>query len=417
MIHECNGVDHRLESYAARDRRLLALVESFNRRLVASLQQGADLSKVLAALDPDPARYTWVDEGGGLVEAVLEEAESELAAAPRLPGFRSVTSSVLHATLPAARPALATAPDGSGLVAWIEWEQHAGERVVGLPVDASGSATGEPCAVSGPLGDCLRPSVAFDGDGTGWIFFGLRRDDEVGVWCSRLSASGFSEAELVSTTPHPSFNQEVVRHDDGSLECCWQGYRDGRFGIFARRQRKGGFGETRLISSESDRNVWDPAIAADGKGTVAHAWTTYGEQGYQTSLLVRRKGEAPHRQTLRAPARTRSIRASPSTGTARSGARTTQWRSAVTEDRDPRGFVRGRRWSCPAGRGPARMGEPFRATSRRTSGPRSSWCASPAPKAMPRAREPSAQARSSRRPACRVSPRPRTDRSPSPTGA
>ena len=301
MIHECNGVDHRLESYAARDRRLLALVESFSRRLVASLQQGADLSKVLAALDPDPARYTWVDEGGGLVEAVLEEAESELAAAPRLPGFRSLTSSVLPATLPAARPALATAPDGSGLVAWIEWEEHSGERVVGLPVDASGSATGEPCVVSGPLGDCLRPSVAFDGDGTGWIFFGLRRDDEVGVWCSRLSGGGFSEAELVSTTPHPSFNQEVVRHDDGSLECCWQGYRDGRFGIFARRQRKGGFGETRLISSESDRNVWDPAIAADGKGTVAHAWTTYGEEGYQTSLLVRRKGEGPHRETLRAP--------------------------------------------------------------------------------------------------------------------
>ena len=87
MIHECNGVDHRLESYAARDRRLLALVESFSRRLVASLQQGADLSKVLAALDPDPARYTWVDEGGGLVEAVLEEAESELAARHAYPDF------------------------------------------------------------------------------------------------------------------------------------------------------------------------------------------------------------------------------------------------------------------------------------------------------------------------------------------
>ena len=289
--------------------------------------------------------------------------------------------------------------------------------MVGLPVDASGSATGEPCAVSGPLGDCLRPSVAFDGDGTGWIFFGLRRDDEVGVWCSRLSGGGFSEAELVSTTPHPSFNQEVVRHDDGSLECCWQGYRDGRFGIFARRQRKGGLGETRLISSESDRNVWDPAIAATARAPSPTPGPRTASRATKPHYWSVEKGEGPHRETLRAPARTRSIRASPSTGTARSGARTTPWRSAVTEDRDRRGFVRGRRWSCLAGPGLARTGEPFRATSPRTSGPRSSWCGSPAPKAMPRARERSAQARSSRRPACHVSPRPWTDRSPSRTGA
>ena len=55
-----------------------ALVESFSRRLVASLQQGADLSKVLAALDPDPGplhlgrRGRWPRRGcprGGRVRA------------------------------------------------------------------------------------------------------------------------------------------------------------------------------------------------------------------------------------------------------------------------------------------------------------------------------------------------------------
>ena len=131
MMHECNGEDHRLATYAARDRRLLALVESFNRRLVAALDRGADLTKVLAALDPDPARYTWVDEGGGLVESLLEEAETELAAAPLLPGFGRLASSGLSTSLPSARPAVATAPDGRALVAWIEWTEHEGERVVG----------------------------------------------------------------------------------------------------------------------------------------------------------------------------------------------------------------------------------------------------------------------------------------------
>ena len=267
-------------------------MESFNRRFVAALERGADLTKVLAALDPDPTRYTWVDEGGGLVESLLEEAEAELAAAPLLPGFHSLASSELSTSMPSARPAVATAPDGRVLLAWIEWTEHEGERVVAVALDSSGRPLGEPQQLSGPLTDCLRPSVGFDGDGAGWVFFGLRRNDEVGVWHSRLSGGRFSNPELFSTTAHPSFNQEVIRHGDGTLECCWQGYRAGRFGIFTRRQGPNGFGDTELLSEQWERNVWDPTIAADGAGSFAYAWTTYGERGYQTTLALRHRGEA-----------------------------------------------------------------------------------------------------------------------------
>ncbi|MHB8506033.1 MAG: hypothetical protein ACYDEN_10015, partial [Acidimicrobiales bacterium] len=160
MVHECDGHDHRLETYAGRDRRLLTLVEAFNRRLVDAFAGGRDLTEVLAALDPDPARYTWVDEGGGIVHAVLADAESVLASAPALPGFRLLPAATLPTAAPAARPAVAAAPDGGLLVAWVEWVEHQGERVVAVRTGADGGATGEPQVHSGPLRDSQRPSVA-----------------------------------------------------------------------------------------------------------------------------------------------------------------------------------------------------------------------------------------------------------------
>jgi hypothetical protein len=299
---ECDGHDHRFDSYAASDRRLLGLVQAFNRRLVDAAGRGADLTNVFAALDPDPARYTWVDEGGGIVEAVLAEAEAELASAPSLEGFRLLSSQALGTRRPAARPAVATAPDGRQLLCWVEWTEHVGEQVVAVMTDETGRPLSEPQAVSGDLGDCLRPSAAFDGGGTGYVFFGFRRKGHVGVFFSRSSGGGWSAPALVSTTPHPSFNQEVVRHPDGRLECCWQGYDDGRFRIYSRRQiGRAGFGGTRLLSADGERNVWDPTIAVDGSGRSCHAWTTYGEGGYETALLLGEPGRQGHRRLIAAP--------------------------------------------------------------------------------------------------------------------
>jgi hypothetical protein len=62
VIHECDSGDHRLESYALGDRRLLEAVAAFDRELVAGFASGLDLTAALAALDPDPARYTWIKE-------------------------------------------------------------------------------------------------------------------------------------------------------------------------------------------------------------------------------------------------------------------------------------------------------------------------------------------------------------------
>jgi hypothetical protein len=292
-MHECDGRDHHFESYSETDRRLLARVGEFNQALVEAMDAGIDVSAVLDALDPDPARYTWVDEGGGLVGTVLADAEKLLAAAPAHPGHRLLGSVALPVQHAAARPALARAPDGTCVVAWIEWSPGEGEEVFAMRTDRLGEPLEDPRAISGAPADCLRPSVACDGEGVPFVFFGQRRAGAVAVYRSQLARGGWSDPELTSTTGHPSFNQEVVRHLDGHLECCWQGFGDGRFGIYASRQESSAsWSRAELLSEEHgpDRNVWDPAIVPYGEGGSAYAWTGYGEGGYETAILLRRTG-------------------------------------------------------------------------------------------------------------------------------
>lgn len=302
-MHECDGRDHRLETYTATERQLLARVEEFNLALVEAMDRGLDVSAVFDALDPDPARYTWVDEGGGLVGTVLTDAEKILSHAPALPGHRLLGSVAMPVSRPSARPAVAKAPDGSCVVAWIEWSEGDGEQVMVVKTNKLGEPLEDPQAVSGPPADCLRPSVTCDGDGVPFVFFGLRRPGGVAVYRSQLAAGGWRGPELTSTTGHPSFNQEVVRHADGRLECCWQGYRDGRFGIYSSRQRTSGtWSEAQLLSEENgrERNVWDPALASYGEGGSAYAWTSYGLGGYETAVLVREPGRTDARFRIQA---------------------------------------------------------------------------------------------------------------------
>ncbi|MGH9059438.1 MAG: hypothetical protein ACRDZY_08010, partial [Acidimicrobiales bacterium] len=293
----CDGADHWLDSYSGDERRLLVEVEELNRALMGAADAGLDISAVLDALDPDPARYTWVDEGGGVAGAFVARAGKLLADAPALAGHRLVDSEVLASDHASSRPALAVRADGAVVVAWVEWVEGRGDQVVASVLGPDGrprAGAPAPAVVSGDLADCLRPSAVWDREGRPWAFFG-RRDPGAGVavWCTRLEGGAWTGPERVSTTSHPSFNQEVAAHDDGSLECCWQGYAAGRFGVLTRAFRDGAWGETEQLGrgGTDERNVWDPVVAGLPGGGSAYAWTTYGPGGYRTAVLVRRPGQ------------------------------------------------------------------------------------------------------------------------------
>ncbi|MDQ3404934.1 MAG: DUF3604 domain-containing protein [Actinomycetota bacterium] len=252
--------------------------------MAAAIEDGRDVSAIEPLIDPDPLRYMWVDEGGGRIGEFLERAEAALDSAQSLPGHLRAQGRPVRSSGTAARPSVAAAPDGRVLHTWIEWEKGAGDRVLAL-LSTGPDFTGEPEVLSADAADCFRPTAFFDAEGRAWVCYARADDTEVRVWCRRRDTDGWGPEELVSTTTHPSFNQEVTAHADGSVEVCWQAPLDRRFGIYARRWRAGAWERTRLVSAGADGNVWDPSVAAVPGGGTVYAWCEYSAGSYR--IMVR----------------------------------------------------------------------------------------------------------------------------------
>ena len=299
--HGCTADHHRGE-YTERQRADLDLVLAFNHRLSRAIDDSIDITGVIGVLDPDPLRYMWVDEGGGQIPAQLEKATAVLDAAPRLVGQSRGAAAVLSGSRNAARPTIA-ARGATTLVAWLEWQEGRGDRLVA-------ALAGEVATVVKGPEDLFRPTAAITADGTPWLLFGRSVGGQVGVWACHLSAGSWTAPEPVSGTDGPSFNQEVLAHPDGSLHVCWQGrvaeaegagasqrapaseertkpgsrpFHGDRFGIFARRWSDGTWSEPVWVSEGVASNVWDPTltVCADGQ---AYAWSEYVDNSYAVAL-------------------------------------------------------------------------------------------------------------------------------------
>jgi len=282
----CGGLDHDIGDYTIQQRADLDVVLGFNRRISEAINQGLDVLETEEFLDPDPLRYMWVDEGQGRVAEVIAEAHVLLGRAPHLEGHQRLGVRITQGSSRAARPSIATARDGSRLTVWVEWIPDEGDVVRAL-FDAPHGGPSLPAVVSADVADVFRPTALITAAGAPWVFWGRSRAGLVGVWASTLGSEGWSEPVLVSTSEHPSFNQEVVAHEDGSIELCWQGRQKERFGIFSRSHTNGAWGPTTLVSAGVEANVWDPSIAAFADGSAAFAWSEYRDGAYR--VVVRKR--------------------------------------------------------------------------------------------------------------------------------
>jgi len=283
-VRHCCGVDHHSGDYTSRQRADLALVLAFNRRMADAIDDCRDVATVEDLLDPDPLRYMWVDEGAGRIPEFLARADAALAVSQRLPGHQRVESTSVDVRGSAARPTVATGPDGQVLHAWLEWEPGIGDRVVALR--AVGNGAGQPETLVSDPADCFRPTAVVDRAGRSWVAYGRSVDGAVSVRCRRYEDGRWSPEEQVSDTAHPSFNQELVAHDDGSVEICWQGRVAGRFAVFARSWQDG-WADTRQVSLGSETNVWDPAVSSLSGSGSAYAWTEYQGGSYRVVVRTR----------------------------------------------------------------------------------------------------------------------------------
>lgn len=285
-LTSCCGLDHYEEHYTVRQRLDLDRVLALNRRLATAIDECVDLTMVQTILDPDPLRYMWVDEGGGRLAEYLAAADEALGAAPLLHGHRRFPSHAVCGPRSAARPAVAAASDGRVLHVWIEWEEGAGERVFVALAD-SPTAEAAPVALTTEPSDCFRPSAVFDAAGAPWVCYGRSENGQVDVWAHRFHADdGWGPVERVSSTGHPSFNQEIAAHDDGHLEVVWQAPFGAGFGIWSRCWRDGRWSGARLVSADAAGNAWDPAVAARPDGGSSYAWSEYTGGSYRVVVCT-----------------------------------------------------------------------------------------------------------------------------------
>jgi hypothetical protein len=285
MAHMCGGLDHHLGDYTDQQRADLEVVLAFNRRMSDAINEGLDTQETEAFLDPDPLRYMWVDEGEGRIGRVIAEAHELLNRATHLAGHQRRGVRVTEGSTRAARPSIATSASGTRLTSWVEWVPGEGDVVQALYEEPGRPA--RPAVVSGGCSDVFRPTAVITSDGIPWVFYGSSNPKQVGVWATTPLGDSWSEPEQVSTTEHPSFNQEVLARSDGTLELCWQGRHSGRFAVFTRRHCDGVWGPTEMVNEGVEANVWDPSIAGFPDGSTAFAWSEYRDGAY--SIVVRRR--------------------------------------------------------------------------------------------------------------------------------
>ncbi|MGB7449142.1 MAG: DUF3604 domain-containing protein [Ornithinimicrobium sp.] len=286
----CGGLDHHDGSYTAAQRRDLDLVLDFNRRMSEAINAGLDVAQTEAALDPDPLRYMWVDEGQGRIQAQLSTADAVLSASPALPGRAREGVEWVAESARAARPSIATGPGSTSLTVWLEWVPERGEVLRSRWLGADGRPVVEEVTTD-PV-DLFRPTALIDTVGEGWVFVG-RRDSPsapVSVWAARRGKAGWTPLEQVSDTDHPSFNQEATVAADGSLVLCWQARHGSRFAVFMRRHTAAGWSDTEAVTGGVEANVWDPALCARPGGGLAFAWSEYADGSYRVCLRERDDG-------------------------------------------------------------------------------------------------------------------------------
>src|SRR5581483_11496314 len=186
-------------------------------------------------------------------------------------------------------PSLAT----EGKNAWLAWQAYKKESEEILLRRQAGGQWSEPITVTEKPGDLFGTGVAAAG-GKATVVWSAREGDSWNLKARTCDTSGCGKVENITSTGHNVFHR-VAGDAAGNVHVAYQSARQGRSDIYL-RSRAGGkwLPEINLSDAQRDRraNDWNPAVAADRKGTVWVAWDSYATGSYNVFLRPVRDGKA-----------------------------------------------------------------------------------------------------------------------------
>ncbi len=182
----------------------------------------------------------------------------------------------------------ATLASGENGEVWAAWTAYRDGGVSIMARRFDGSTWLAATAVTSEPGDRLMPKLGRDGQGRPWVVWSEQVDGNFDLYGRHLEdadTGDWSATERLTSAPQADIEHELATDSNGDLWLVWQGFRDGRSDILARRYEGAGWSAEETVST-SPANDWTPAVAACGDGSVYIAWDTYDEGNYD--VLLRR---------------------------------------------------------------------------------------------------------------------------------
>ena len=195
-------------------------------------------------------------------------------------------------------PHVAATDDGLR-TAWLKFTPGKGDEIC----FSTDSKTGK--VVSEKHGRYARPTLTVDAAGKLHLTYEAF-DEKTKQWdifiMANLGGMKFGAPERISTGPHNDINHRVAADPKGGLWVVWQGDRQGKFDILARKVCGGQDSEVEEVASGL-WSQWRPSAAVGPDGTVTVAWDAYDGESYNVMLRRRVGGKwAPATTAAAGPA-------------------------------------------------------------------------------------------------------------------
>ena len=267
----------------------------------------ADLTKADVAASTDAtggarAGGDWeLEAQSGSIEASVAMAEAAradwshtLAAAATGPESRAN----IPTSFTQDQAAVATAPDGRFVVAWVsDGQDGGGKGVYARLYDAGGAPqTAELPVNTTTSNDQLKPAVAMDGGGNFVVVWsGEGAGDSAGVFARRFGATGTpigAEFRVNTAVSGTQASPDIAMETNGDFAVVWQSNETGSIEVWLQRYQANGtaIGGPSLVSVSGGADDYDPSIAMDDDGDFVVAWES--DDGSNEGIRARRYSNA-----------------------------------------------------------------------------------------------------------------------------